>query len=715
MWNNRIQPKRIFAIFLFFFFLLFACTIAVADEPVYIGVLLPLSGPDGQSYYDALTLARDQINAGGGIFGRPVEYVLRDTRTGDLMTYANSLARDKRVSVVIGPYTSADLFSIADLFIRYQKVLITPSASSDEIYRAYAKNWYVWRTIGNDGDVVPVVMDHIRKNEGHNVALLSVNSSYGKTFYDWMPYWAIEKGIDITGAQEFSSADEIPDAVRQLTETAPDYLVFVYSGSVSEIVTVIDTLEEDNSSVHPYFIYPNIDEEGRISERADPDLLLFLLSSGLWRITNSSTMTTPLPDNTLILMNPEWDVGFSEEFSAISGNNQAGYIPEVYDAALVSAMVMAQFIANPEKSPGNAAMSLLTEADGDPVPRTPNGFQEAIQRIQKGDAPILTGATGPLTFKSDGLDRQVTNHATYKIEDGRIVSDPVLLTRTGKELANPRTPGSVGNSTIIPADDYPAGEFWAVIGALSKDWNNYRHQADALTIYNLLKDRGVSDDRIVLLVYDDIPTDKRNTKPGEVYHIPDEKEVRKEAYPDFVGEEVTKDLLPAILSGTGAESESGMLRSDENSTVLLYLTSHGSPGGDLLVGEGNETITPAGIADLIGDMYKQKRFGRMLLVLESCFSGAVADAITTPKTIVMTASCADETSKAASYDPELSVWLSDEFTKELVSQLRNADRSLTLRELYQQVYYNVRSSHPGISTGNELLDLPAVSFFGGVE
>lgn len=713
MRNSQILKSNLSTFFLTFFLLLLVCTITVADEPVYIGVLLPLSGPDGQSYYDALTLLRDQVNAGGGIFGRPVEYVLRDTRTGDLMTYAQSLVKDKRVSVVIGPYTSADLFAIADLFIRYQKVLITPSASSDEIYRAYARNWYVWRTIGNDGDIVPVVMDHIRKNDGQRVALLSVNSSYGKTFYDWIPYWAIEKGIVITGVEEFKAIDEIPDAVRRLTETAPDYLVFVYSGSVGEIVTVVDTLEEDNSPVIPYLIYPNIDEEGWLLERAEPDFLLFLLSSGLWRITDDSTMTTPLPDTTLILMNNMWDAGFSEEFSEISGNNQAAYIPEVYDAALVSAMVMTQFTTNPDKSPGNAAMHLLTQGTGDPIPRTPDGFQEAIERIQKGDTPILTGATGPLTYKPDGLDRKEASHATYRIEDGRIVSDPVLLTSTKKEFADPWVSDGE-DPTIIPMDDYQTGEFWAVIGALSKDWNNYRHQADALTVYSLLKDQGVSEDRIVLLVYDDIPTDRRNTKPGEVYHIPGEKEVRKGAYPDFVGEEVTKDLLRIILSGIGPETESGMLRSDENATVLLYLSSHGSPGGDLIVGEGNATISPAEISDLIGDMYHQKRFGRMLVVLESCFSGEVADAIQTPNTVVMTASSRDETSKAATYDPELSIWLSDEFTKELVSSVRNADRTLSLRELYQQVYYNVRSSHPGISTRHELLDLPAVTFFGGL-
>ena len=55
---------------LFFTFVLCISPVLADTEPIYIGVLLPLSGPEGQPVYDAITLARDQINAGGGIGGR---------------------------------------------------------------------------------------------------------------------------------------------------------------------------------------------------------------------------------------------------------------------------------------------------------------------------------------------------------------------------------------------------------------------------------------------------------------------------------------------------------------------------------------------------------------------------------------------------------------------------------------------------------------------
>ena len=72
-----------------------------------------------------------------------------------------------------------------------------------------------------------------------------------------------------------------------------------------------------------------------------------------------------------------------------------------------------------------------------------------------------------------------------------------------------------------------------------------------------------------------------------------------------------------------------------------------------------------------------------------------------------------ETSKASTYDSELSAWLSDEFTTEMLSILDESDSSLTLSKLYQDLYYHVRSSHPGIIKDDRLLNTRADLFFGG--
>lgn len=56
----------------------------VAQEPIKIGGLFPLTGslaPYGPAIAQGAQLAVDQINAAGGVLGRPLELVIRDTAT----------------------------------------------------------------------------------------------------------------------------------------------------------------------------------------------------------------------------------------------------------------------------------------------------------------------------------------------------------------------------------------------------------------------------------------------------------------------------------------------------------------------------------------------------------------------------------------------------------------------------------------------------------
>ena len=62
-----------------------------------------------------------------------------------------------------------------------------------------------------------------------------------------------------------------------------------------------------------------------------------------------------------------------------------------------------------------------------------------------------------------------------------------------------------------------AGATHAVIVSTSRYWFNYRHASNALSIYHLLKSRGVHDDNIVLMLADDMPNNVRNVETGKMY------------------------------------------------------------------------------------------------------------------------------------------------------------------------------------------------------
>lgn len=413
------------------------------------------------------------------------------------------------------------------------------------------------------------------------------------------------------------------------------------------------------------------------------------------------------------MMSKLGDEDFSREYQTFANISQTDFVPETYDALIVAAGVMARFSAYPKTSPMNAAIAVLTNGTGTPIPRTKEGFQTVFHQILKGEIPIFSGATGPLTFAPEGTDRLTPLYGIYRIEEGKVVPDEIDYKKLTKSDPEAGRSGDQFDQTASLNKHFSSDNFRAVIVAFSKDWINYRHQADALTVYGFVKEQGVPDEHIILLVYDDLPEDQRNKKPGEVYHTPGEIEVRKRAVPDYVGDMVNKQMFQKILTGDGATKDEWHLQSDENSTVLLYLSSHSAPGGNLIVGNGKEQISPEEFSSLIEDMARKKKFGRMLIILESCYSEATARYVNTPGVVVMSAASFNETSKSVIYDGELDVWLSDEFTAQLIESLRNADQSTSLRSLYQEVYHDVRSSHPRITIDSPILDIPALTFFGG--
>jgi branched-chain amino acid transport system substrate-binding protein/urea transport system substrate-binding protein len=88
-----------------------------AADPIKIGAVLPFSG--GVELYGAqaklgLDLAAADINAAGGILGRPVEIVYRDdgTRPNIAAEAARKVVEDDGVLAVVGPITSQNLDAI---------------------------------------------------------------------------------------------------------------------------------------------------------------------------------------------------------------------------------------------------------------------------------------------------------------------------------------------------------------------------------------------------------------------------------------------------------------------------------------------------------------------------------------------------------------------------------------------------------------------------
>src|SRR6188508_2108299 len=93
------------------------------NEPIKIGYLPALTGPSsstGVGINRGVQLAIEEINKGGGIDGRPLELITRDTQSDPTKAVngAAELTRGVKVAAIFGPINSGESIPVVPLLAR---------------------------------------------------------------------------------------------------------------------------------------------------------------------------------------------------------------------------------------------------------------------------------------------------------------------------------------------------------------------------------------------------------------------------------------------------------------------------------------------------------------------------------------------------------------------------------------------------------------------
>jgi len=197
--------------------------------PLRIGVLLPFSGPDAEDFRLPLRFALDAVNA-AGVDGRRVELVEKDIGKTNIDNDAQAFADDPSILAVIGPDTSRRTYSVASTFVEAKKVLVTPSATSADLFRAFSKYGTFWRTVESDVAQVRVLLDLAKRGGAKRVALLTPDDDYGDTFFTWFGFVATEDGLTADIPVRYNASDPgCASSVDQALRGHPDALIAVPS------------------------------------------------------------------------------------------------------------------------------------------------------------------------------------------------------------------------------------------------------------------------------------------------------------------------------------------------------------------------------------------------------------------------------------------------------------------------------------------------------
>jgi branched-chain amino acid transport system substrate-binding protein len=154
-------------------------------RPIVFGASISMTGRYAQTglhFRRGYELWKDQVNARGGLLGRPVAFVIYDDKsdpTTGARLYERLITQDK-VDFVLGPYSSPVTLAVSTVTEKYRYPLIAAGASITEIcQRGYN---YVFQTVAPGETYLDGAIDIAATRGLKRVAVINSDSLYPKAF-----------------------------------------------------------------------------------------------------------------------------------------------------------------------------------------------------------------------------------------------------------------------------------------------------------------------------------------------------------------------------------------------------------------------------------------------------------------------------------------------------------------------------------------------------
>ena len=208
---------------------------ALAADPVKVGFSMALTGgvaQNGKQLLIALELWRDDINAMGGLLGRPVELIFYDDQSNPSNVpgiYTKLITIDK-VDLLLGPYATNMVAAAMPVIVENNKLTISLMAVSVNRHFHYSKYFSMLST-GPDGvraftkGFFALAAAQTPKPE--TVAMLSGDAEFARTSADGARENATANGFKIIYDKSYPPANtDFAPTVRAIQALNPD-VVFV--------------------------------------------------------------------------------------------------------------------------------------------------------------------------------------------------------------------------------------------------------------------------------------------------------------------------------------------------------------------------------------------------------------------------------------------------------------------------------------------------------
>jgi ABC-type branched-subunit amino acid transport system substrate-binding protein len=377
--------------------------------PVKIGGVLPLTGsmaPITKKIAQSAELAFEHINAGGGIKGCPVSFILRDDQGQPTVGVdaAKYLVEVERVSAFTGTISSGITGPIIASVTAPSKVVqITCCSTASPFTLDGRSGGYFFRTIPTSKTQAFATASETTRRGFKKTAVIFVNTDFGRDMLGFYKQAVGKLGGEVAVEVPYNDNQTSYRAeVTRALAAKPESLLLI--GFPKDAVTIVrDWLS---------FGGPR-----SVALNNSMRTLDFVNGVGASFVEDFFGM-----DNAQVA-GPHvefFNKAFEDKFKA---DSKGPGVHTQYDAVMVLALAMN--IAKDSSGPAiKDAVRQVHAAQGTPVGTGPAEYRRAVELIKAGRPIKYHGATGPIEFDANG---DVTGPAlVWKIKDGKIETDRVI-------------------------------------------------------------------------------------------------------------------------------------------------------------------------------------------------------------------------------------------------------------------------------------------------
>ena len=645
-----------------------------------VAVIMPMSHGLDKHWKRTLSFLKSNMDIAfkGQEKAIKLRYELYDEDKEDMSRLADSLAKRKDIEAVVGCLYSDHAAEMITKLADAEKTFLTVSTSAD-LTRGNTQHGYLWSMVETDITQCEVLLSKALDYGAKRVSLLTLeNNSYSQTFVDWFSFQAGELGLEVTGIHLYNEQN-VTEVSQRACDEETDYIICV-PATVEEVQWICEAFQKYDAT-HPF----------------SPKKLFGDTAYGSDVINKYAKYVEGIEG---VTFGADPESGFEVSYKTFFRDELSLGESQIYDACMMLYYgFWYQLIhANQSLSLKESLRAVVDGRDNNHYGWMGEDMRFVIESFANGGHPNITGASGSLDFDKDVYTSVLeSTYANFMVYNGRYVTLGYYKSNGGRRSDKTLAGWNWKKNQIQDFSDeidirYPVlQDKWALLVASSKDWKNYRHQADILSVYQMIRERGYPDDHIILIMEDDLAQNPKNPFKGEVKTDLAESNLYQNFDIDYKMSDLTPTDIMNILSGKKTSRTPIVIESTDKDNILIFWSGHGTQAelcwGDEFMGVRKEMVS-----NTLKQMAKEKKYRKMLFLIEACYSGSIVKDIQIPGALFITAANDKETSKADNFSNQLGVWMTNRFTYGLREQLET-DMSVPLRDLYYRLFINTIGSH----------------------